>query len=77
MKMDIISQKTLKLIESSNEPLATKEIQEKLKRVIKDITRIKLFLRLSNLRGEGRIKGKFLEGGKGTWIWWQKNEAKE
>ena len=69
--MDNISQKTLKLIESSDEPLATKEIQKKIIKYIKDITRTKLFSRLNNLRGEGRIKGKFLDGGKGTWIWWK------
>ncbi len=70
--MDIISQKTLKLIENSDEPLATKEIQKKIGKYIKDITRTKLFSRLNNLRGEDLIKGKFLKGGKGTWIWWRK-----
>lgn len=58
----------LKIIESSNEPLETKEIQDKLKK----ITRTKILYRLNNLRAEALIKGKQIGAGKGTWIWWKK-----
>jgi len=58
----------LKTIENSDEPLETKEIQEKNKK----ITRTKLIYRLFNLRGESLIKGKQIGAGKGSWIWWKK-----
>lgn len=58
----------LKTIENSKEPLETKEIQEKNKK----ITRTKLLYRLFNLRGENKINGKQIGAGKGTWIWWNK-----
>ena len=67
---DSIANAILKIIQNSEEPLETKEIQEKIKNVIKDVTRTKLFYRLTNLRGEGLIKGKFVGPGKGVWIWW-------
>jgi predicted transcriptional regulator len=60
----------LKLIESAKEPLETKEIEGKLKKV----SRSKILYRLNNLRAEGLIKGKQIGSGKGTWIWW-KNSA--
>jgi repressor of nif and glnA expression len=68
---DEISKIALKIINESNEPLETKEIEEKVRKSIKDITRTKLIWRLNNLRGEGLIKGKFLGPGKGVWIWWK------
>lgn len=70
---DQITKAALGLIEESNEVLETKEIQDKLIISINDITRTKLFARLSNLRGEGLIKGKFVGPGKGVWIWWKKD----
>ena len=68
--LDNISKVVLKLIEDSEEPLETKEIQKKLEVAIKNVTRTKLFYRLTNLRGDGLIKGKFVGPGKGVWIWW-------
>lgn len=67
---DILEEKTLELIRKSEEPLETKEIQERLAQSVKNVTRTKLFYRLTNLRGEGLIKGKFVGPGKGVWIWW-------
>ena len=67
---DSITNVVLKIIHESEEPLETKEIQEKLNNTIKDVTRTKLFYRLTNIRGEGLIKGKFVGPGKGVWIWW-------
>ena len=67
--------KILELLNSSDEPLETKEIGEKLKEKIKkeSVTRTKIFYRLNILRGEGKIKGKFTGPGKGVWIWWRIN----
>lgn len=70
---DEITKLALKIINESNEPLETKEIKEKMKKTLKDVTRTKLFYRLTNLRGEGKIKGKFIGPGKGVWIWWKKD----
>jgi len=67
---DNIANVVLKIIQNSGEPLETKEIQERLESSIKNVTRTKLFYRLTNLRGEGLIKGKFVGPGKGVWIWW-------
>jgi repressor of nif and glnA expression len=64
-----IAKRILELIESSDEPLETMEIVERLK----DISRTMILYRLHDLRGEGLIKGKRVGGGKGVWIWWRKN----
>lgn len=70
--MDKISELAFKIINKAEEPLETKEIGEKVKAVLKDVTRTKLFYRLNIMRGEGLIKGKFIGPGKGVWIWWKK-----
>lgn len=70
--MEKLSEVALKVINEAKEPLETKEVEEKVKEIVPDVTRTKLFYRLSNLRGEGLIKGKFLGPGKGVWIWWKK-----
>lgn len=66
---DNISDSILDIINKSEEPLETREIGEKLKK----ITRTKIIYRLNNLRGSGLIKGKFVGSGKGVWIWWKLN----
>ena len=68
---DSISERALEVINKADQVLETKEIQEQVENSIKDITRTKLFARLTNLRGEGLIKGKFVGPGKGVWIWWR------
>ena len=68
--LDNISGIILKIIKQAGEPLETKEIQKKVEDSIKNVTRTKIFYRLTNLRGEGLIKGKFVGPGKGVWIWW-------
>ena len=69
--MDELTQVTLEIINDTDEPLETKEIQNLVSKKIKNVTRTKLFYRLNNLRGEGLIKGKFVGPGKGVWIWWR------
>jgi repressor of nif and glnA expression len=73
MRIDKLTQVTLDLLNKSDEPLETKEIEKMVSKQIKDVTRTKLFYRLNNLRGEGLIKGKFVGPGKGVWIWWRKD----
>lgn len=63
----------LSLINLSKEPLETKEIENLVKKSSKNTTRTKVIYRLNNLRGEGKIKGKYLGSGKGVWIWWNNN----
>ena len=70
---DSLTELALEIIEHSEDVLETKEIQEKIESSIKDVTRTKLFARLNNLRGDGKIKGKFVGPGKGVWIWWKKD----
>ncbi|MCL6500600.1 MAG: hypothetical protein K6T16_01020 [Candidatus Pacearchaeota archaeon] len=74
---DNLSKEILKLIESSSEPLETKEVEAIIKKKTHSITRTKLFYRLMILRGEGLILGKFVGPGKGVWIWWKKEKNKE
>ena len=69
---DNITEVALNIIRDAGEPLETKEIQGRLEEEIKNVTRTKLFYRLTNLRGDGIIKGKFVGPGKGVWIWWVK-----
>lgn len=73
---DELSRVLLKIINETDEPMETKEVQERAKESIADATRTKVYHRLSNLRGEGRIKGKFVGPGKGVWIWWKKEMIK-
>ncbi len=70
---DEISKVVLSVINNAEEPLETKEIEELAKAILKDITRTKLFYRLTMLRAEGEIKGKLMGSGKGVWIWWRKD----
>jgi repressor of nif and glnA expression len=66
---DKILEAIITIIGNSNEPLETKEIEEKLPKE----TRAKILYRLRDLQGEGLIRGKIVGAGKGTWIWWKKN----
>ena len=70
---DAISNDIIAIIDSNNEPLETKEIEERVKLKIKkeSVTRTKIFYRLNNLRGDRLIEGKFVGPGKGVWIWWR------
>lgn len=75
--LDKTSTKILTLLQETEEPLETKEIENLLAETsLKDITRVKVLYRLNLLRGDGTIKGKAVGSGKGTWIWWIKHERK-
>ena len=63
---DVLYRKILNLVAKSDEPLETKEIVKALKS-----TRIMILYRLYNLRGDGKLEGKQVGSGKGTWIWWK------
>ena len=69
---DVLSSWIEKILFGAGEPLETKEIEGLLieRKIKESITRTKVFYRLNLLRGEGRIKGKFIGPGKGVWIWW-------
>jgi len=41
-------------------------------KILKDVTRTKLFYRLTNLRGDVLVNGRHIGPGKGVWIWWRK-----
>jgi len=62
----------LNILEESQEPLETKEIEN----LVKGSSRVKILYRLIYLRGEGTIKGKQVGSGKGTWIWWKNHDSK-
>jgi len=70
---DKIAETILIVINNSDEPLETKEIEMK----IPDETRIKILYRLRDLLGKGLIKGKMVGAGKGTWIWWRRHALRE
>jgi repressor of nif and glnA expression len=74
-----LSKTILELINKSDEPFETKEIEQLIKPKIKKetVTRTKIFYRLNLLRGEALIKGKFIGSGKGVWIWWNSNRSKK
>lgn len=75
---DILTYTILKMIADSKEPFETKEIEQTIKKEITEesITRAKIFYRLNLLRGESKIKGKFVGPGKGVWIWWRNPNKK-
>jgi len=66
---DRIADAIISIVTDSDEPLETKEIEEKLSRE----TRTRILYRLRNLQGGGLIKGKMVGAGKGTWIWWKRD----
>ena len=68
---DQISEEILKIISTSHAPLETKEVHEKIKIELGEVSRSKLMYRLNNLRAEGEIRGKYVGPGKGVWIWWR------
>ena len=72
-KEDKLARDILKIIDKSDEPLETKEIEL----ILKKSTRVKVLYRLNNLRGEGKIRGKAIGSGKGTWIWWKRGSFNE
>lgn len=61
------------ILDRATAPLETKEVEELVLRAIPTSTRALVFKRLTNLRGDGAIKGKHVGSGKGTWIWWREN----
>lgn len=64
---DPLTRKMLKLINSAGgEPLGRKEIMAKT-----GASEMQARLRLANLRAEGLILGKKIDGGKGVWIYWR------
>ena len=67
--MDEIADKVLEVLNDSEEPLETKEVEKR----IPEETRIKILNRLRELWGEGLIAGKKVGAGRGTWIWWKKD----
>lgn len=70
---DKIAETILIIVNNSDEPLETKDIEMK----IPEETRTKILYRLRDLQGEGLIKGKMVGAGKGTWIWWRNNAFSE
>lgn len=66
---DKIAETVLLIINNSDEPLETKDVEMK----IPEETRTKILYRLRDLQGAGLIKGKMVGAGKGTWIWWKNN----
>ncbi len=65
-RTDLLTQRILKHLIRLQEPLETKEIES----FFPTETRTKILYRLNQLRGDGKIKGKAIGSGKGTWIWW-------
>ena len=68
--LDELSKAILETLKQVGEPLDTREIEDRLTVLMSGVTRIKLVLRLQNLRGEGLIRGKSIGSGRGAWIWW-------
>lgn len=73
---DEISEEILKIIKDSKAPLETKEVFEKVRTEMSDVSRSKLMYRLNILRGDGEIQGKSVGSGKGVWIWWKVDSYK-
>lgn len=68
---DQIADIIIEVLSDANEPLQTKQVVIEVKETVKTATRTKVFYRLNNLRGEGKIKGKrLIAGARGIWIWW-------
>lgn len=68
---DDISEEILRIINDSVAPLETKEVFERIRAEMSEVSRSKLVYRLNLLRGDGEIQGKSVGSGKGVWIWWK------
>lgn len=76
-KGDRTRQLILEILDSAQNPLETTEIVEKVQEKIPKCTRTIVFKRLTDLRGDGEIRGKHIGSGKGTWIWWKQRAFKK
>ena len=47
-------------------PVGTKEVEA----AFPDAKRSKVLYRLQELRAQGRIKGRMMPGGRGSWVFW-------
>ena len=63
---DKLEERILSILSTANEPLETTEVEKS----FPSESRSKIMYRLNNLRGSGKLKGKQVGSGKGTWIWW-------
>jgi repressor of nif and glnA expression len=69
IEKEVVAKGILKIINENNEPLETREVEERMK----NVSRVMILYRLNMLRVEGLIFGKQVGSGKGTWIWWRKD----
>ena len=69
MNPNTISKKCLNIINSSDQPFHTEEIA----RQIHAATGHRVRYALQGLMSNGEVRGKFLDVGKGIWIWWRKD----
>lgn len=75
---DEVSSLIISVIQESEEPLETMEIYREIQKELKKATRTIVLYRLNMLRGEQKIRGKFVGSGKGVWIWWaNKSEGRK
>ena len=76
-KGDRIRDLILDLIQSKESPLETREVVELVLKEYPTCTRTIVFKRLTDMRGDGAIRGKHVGSGKGVWIWWRVNAFEE
>lgn len=74
-KLDKVSTKILQVLDEETQPLETAEVLGLVKHAI-PTTRAIVFKRLTNLRGDQALRGKYVGSGKGVWIWWRENAFK-
>jgi len=71
--LDKFASKVLEILDKANSPLETTEVVELVQHAIPKCTRTIVFKRLTDLRGDQAIKGKYAGSGKGVWTWWREN----
>ena len=76
-KGDRVSDLILNILHAAETPLETKEVVDLVLQKFPLCTRTIVFKRLTDLRGDGAIKGKHIGSGKGAWIWWRLNAFEE
>ena len=73
LKHDRVITKILEILNETDSPLETKEVEVLVQHASPKSTRAIVFKRLTELRRDGAIKGKHVGSGKGVWIWWRDN----
>ena len=66
MKGDALAKEIERFVTDADSPVGTKEVEAAFPKAKRSV----VVYRLQKLREEGRIKGRMMPGGRGSWVFW-------